>query len=406
MSTWLDVTLTTEQDFSLGTGGARAYLTRTHPYVPGSVLRGALAAAWLASGGSTDETFRTLWDGGVRFGPCFPEGAFVEPQSAVRCKYHEASAGHREYVDEAFGPRPAGCAGGWERLKGATVSAVRPKMRPSSAQRPGTILVESGQLFAYETLPRGTLLRGRIVVPDGVDWAPLAELGRIFVGARTHSLGRTRVAITRGTPPEPHEGATLRTLTPTILVDAAGRPTTDLAGVLERDFGLTVDSTRCWADRLLTEGVGGWHQASSLPKPSDVALAPGATFGLVKPSKDAVRRLLEAGLGLRRTEGYGWVAPASDPSWGTSADDTVLARPAALAQALALNLTKPQRAWLAHSLRAVPPGAKSDADKALDLPAAGWLSAGQHKAARELLLTADARGRHALAAWIERGMPQ
>lgn len=406
MSIWLDVTLTTEQDFALGKGGARAYLTRTHPYLPGSVLRGALAAAWLASGRGTDERFRRLWDGGVRFGPCFPSGAYVEPQSAVRCKYHEVGSDHPEYIDEAFATRPAGCSGGWERLKGATASAVPVKTRASSAQVPGTIVVERSKLFAYETLPRGTTLRGSIVVPDGIDWNDLAGLDRIFVGARTHSLGRTRIAIKPGTQPTiPGRDALLTTLTPTILVDAAGRPTSDLAGVLRRDFQLAVDPQRSWAERLMTEDVGGWHQASGLPKPADIALAPGATFGLVGPDQAALRRLLDEGLGLRRGEGHGWVCIASAPPWQEPRDVPSGALHPVIHQVLDLKLTPPQRKWLANALRSVPIGSAPAAERALELPAAAWLSAEQHKAVRNVLLDADARGRHALAAWIERGMP-
>ena len=62
MARWLEVTVTSQQRTSLGTGGERAYLTHTHPFLPGSVLRGALAAACLRSDGSGGEAFRRVFE--------------------------------------------------------------------------------------------------------------------------------------------------------------------------------------------------------------------------------------------------------------------------------------------------------------------------------------------------------
>jgi hypothetical protein len=47
----LSVSVTTRQRVALGTGSEVGFFTGSHPFVPGSVLRGALAAAWIAEHG-------------------------------------------------------------------------------------------------------------------------------------------------------------------------------------------------------------------------------------------------------------------------------------------------------------------------------------------------------------------
>lgn len=58
--------------------------------------------------------------------------------------------------------------------------------------------------------------------------------------------------------------------------------------------------------------VGGWHLASGLPKSAEVAVAAGSTYLIEPPAPvpdDALAELGRRGLGLRRHEGFGDLAP-------------------------------------------------------------------------------------------------
>src|SRR5580692_2841818 len=89
----LRVTVQAAQRLALGTGSEVSYYTGTHSFVPGSVLRGALAAAWIAehgpptAAGSDRTRFRYLFDGPIRYGARRVPGSTVTPVSARVCKY-------------------------------------------------------------------------------------------------------------------------------------------------------------------------------------------------------------------------------------------------------------------------------------------------------------------------------
>lgn len=395
MTTWYDVEVTALQDLSLGSRSARAFLTRSHHYVPGSVIRGALAAAWITRHGTPQlgGGFATVFDGGVRFGPCLPEGAQLGRQSVERCKYHEAGDSHPVFVDRAWAAAPKWCDGGQVKLRGGVESPVQPKLRTSTALQQGSIVAATSQLFAFETLPKGTVFKGQIVAPDGVSIEPFTDVKTIFLGARTHSLGRCTLAIRKAAAPTVDKSAVLVTQSPTLLVDAAGRPTLDLRSALE-DAGLTVEEI--WADRVEPDGVGGWHVASGLPKPNDLALAPGAT-AKVTGTASTILKVLERGLGVRRAEGFGWVALAGaayEPLQRSASTAVADATVDLLARFDALGLDNTQKKWFANTLRRPD----SELETALTEPAAKWLSDDTRDAVIDLLHDVDPRSRQALAA--------
>lgn len=311
MSIWLQVTVTSEQRTSFGTGGERAYLTHTHPFLPGSVLRGALAAAWLKDAAS-DADFELIFERG-RFGPALPQGVDVEPQSVGKCKYHRDPS-HAEYIDFAFEADPeaakkAKCAAR-ENLKG-NFTRKNLVTRAATAIEPRKNTAAQSQLFSREMIEKGTTFVGHVVLPDKAADARLAQLERAFFGGRGSILGRCRVSWKQiqtlpGTEQlKAAQRVVIRTLSPTILVDDAGLPSTDLRAAIKEIAG--TDPSSVWADRVESGLAGGWHSASGMPKPSEIAIAPGAVAVLDSVDPDQVRRLLDHGLGVRRNEGYGWV---------------------------------------------------------------------------------------------------
>ncbi|MGH3168987.1 MAG: hypothetical protein ACRDN0_24290, partial [Trebonia sp.] len=101
----LRVTVTALQRLALGVGSEVGYFTGTHSFVPGSVLRGALAAAWIAEHGPPhpgSAAFGELFDGPIRYGPMFVPGAALVPVSAWRCKYPNGPDCDARAVDRAF----------------------------------------------------------------------------------------------------------------------------------------------------------------------------------------------------------------------------------------------------------------------------------------------------------------
>jgi CRISPR-associated protein (Cas_Cmr3) len=98
----------------------------------------------------------------------------------------------------------------------------------------------------------------------------------------------------------------IRLRSPGVLVDDLGRPSRDpnpaeLAGL----FGSPARVERHWAR---WQSIGGWHVASRLPKPTELAVAAGSTYGVAteRPLEEAALvELSRRGLGLRRHEGFG-----------------------------------------------------------------------------------------------------
>ena len=102
----------------------------------------------------------------------------------------------------------------------------------------------------------------------------------------------------------------IRLRSPGIFTDDQGRPSRDPnAAELDEVLGCQARVVRRWAR---WETVGGWHVASGLPKPAELAVAAGSTY-LIEPSGpvpgDALAELGRRGLGLRRHEGFGDLAP-------------------------------------------------------------------------------------------------
>jgi CRISPR-associated protein Csx10 len=100
-------------------------------------------------------------------------------------------------------------------------------------------------------------------------------------------------------------------------VDDVGRPTLDPVPEIVRVLGLPASAVRgkhCWTRPVR---VGGWHAASGLPKPAELAIELGSVVVLhcsEQPSTERLRHLAREGIGLRRIEGFGSVE-VNPPPW-------------------------------------------------------------------------------------------
>ena len=172
----LAVTVVARQRLALGTGSEVSFFTGSHAFVPGSVLRGALAAAWIAEhgppapGSSEQAWFRDVFDGPVRYGPLQVPGSFVQPVSARRCKYTKNGACERAVVDAAFesGTTCPECGGPTEPGKGQVTlppGVMLDRITRTSIDRK-TGKAAEGELYSHGALPAGTRLEGVIYGRD------------------------------------------------------------------------------------------------------------------------------------------------------------------------------------------------------------------------------------------------
>ncbi|WP_283135335.1 type III-B CRISPR module-associated Cmr3 family protein [Rhizohabitans arisaemae] len=371
MTEVLDVTVVARQAFAIGVRPTADAPIQTRLHVPGSVLRGALAAAWINEYGEPDPLrpgravippgrraeFEELFERKVRFGPLLAVGSSVVPLSVKRCKY--ADEGDLDdpcrtaLQDEAFGQTGRTCPS----CDGPTVHG-RGEVEFFDTARAGRAEKTRLALTDGETSADGMLYTRQALRPfdrepgrDGKrTWRSftgqivgsnswLGETRRIHIGGRRSTSGAADYsARPAGNRPAPIEDdrLVLRLTTPAILVDRAGRPV-DVPDttLLSEQLGVKVTVGRRW---VRTTTVGGWHAASNLPKPDELAVTAGSVFELLlddRPDPDAVEGLLRHGLGLRRGEGFGWIQagpwhrpaaptpPGDDESAGES-DATVL----------------------------------------------------------------------------------
>ena len=386
----LRVTVTARQRLALGTGSEVSYFTGTHPFAPGSVLRGALAAAWIADNGPPTAAggaaaFRELFDGPIRYGPMFVPGTVVVPVSVRRCKYPRGARCESEAVDEAFetGSCCPACLGPLEPGKGQVIlpGGVALERITRTSISPETAKAADGELYAHGALPAGTVLTGYIHGRD--PW--LERPRRLRLGGRRTVSGSAdyqavplesaeqdqipnewpglpsltgSVQPAGGLPASPGgDGARLviRLASPAVFVDAAGRPSLEPDPVLDLG-GATVE--RSWARPATWSG---WHAASRLPKPDEVCAIAGSTYRITGPAgvlRDLARRLPREGAGLRRAEGFGDIripwqpwrppAPAAPGQIPAAADAEVTGW---LEDLRGLALDPPQLRWVADALR-------------------------------------------------------
>lgn len=417
MTALLGVRIFSRQRVSMGRGSGKAFHTATHRHIPGSVLRGALARAWIVRHGPPDAAFRRVFDGDLRYGPVLAQGYGIEPLSVRRCKYGADHCGPAYYWDAAFpppgaadgGPLPsdwADAAGHWIQGRGDVVGPGARHMPArsvsSTAIDPGTHAAKTRQLFSRDTLDAGITFVGA-VAGNRQTLAMLTDqlegVGRLELGGRSSVMGSAEFCTTQPTehPVPIRNGDTLilRLTSPTFLVDPAGRPSLSLEGELRRR-GFAGEIS-VWT-RSVTDGTGGFHAASRLPKPVDVGLAAGTTARL-RPTPDdspIVAAILADGLGLRRCEGFGWVEVATDP-WHPAPPADLPAAAAAVEPdpaspfaalrtwVLSLGLAGETRNWFAARLLDVGTTEGPTVAEALSQPGAVGLSRRQHQIVAEVL---------------------
>ncbi|MGW1677943.1 type III-B CRISPR module-associated Cmr3 family protein [Saccharopolyspora sp. NPDC002376] len=305
----------------------------SYDHIPGTAVRGALAAQWLLAHGDPDDDFLEIFEGDGVFGPLHSAASLPVPLSV---KVHKYRAGDdcrvlwwdaiREEVDVC-----KWCEQKLEFSKGGPVGKVRrtPRTRNALDVEGGA---RSGNLFNQSSIAAGNVfegwLSGSALRSLRIDGEPVRTLS---LGGKRTVQGNAEVAIDFDAEPEPVEmvgkDVILRLAAPGIFVDKLGLPADkpdpgELSDVLGVEVAPVEGPWGRWTE------VGGWHLASGLPKPTERAVQAGSTYRIrcAEPPSEAARRaLMVRGVGLRRREGFGAlcrpVPPLSFYEW-----DDVLVR--------------------------------------------------------------------------------
>ncbi|MER5182588.1 type III-B CRISPR module-associated Cmr3 family protein [Streptomyces sp. NPDC002896] len=333
-----DVTLRLAQPAALGRRPRGTAPIETYRHIPGSVLRGALAAVWIREYGPPQGAsparraeFVHLFEGPVRYGPLFDPVSAVVPLSVYRCKYRPQRECHSEYADMAAAgggaadrPRCRRCGGPLVAGKGEVefFGTAAPVVENTRVALTEEERAADGKLFTRRSLshlkdggePRE--LSGRITDTSaaGTEWLLAAHA--LHIGGRRSTAGAAEYSARpddAAALPDPAElvvdgTLVVRLTAPAILVDAAGRPTDRPDTVLLASLlGTKVTVDRSWIRR---ERVNGWNALTNLPKAEELAVSAGSVFQLrlaSTPSREGLASLRDHGLGLRRSEGFGWV---------------------------------------------------------------------------------------------------
>jgi len=315
----VSLTLTLRQRALVSDRLREDFLQTTFQHLPGTVVRGAFAAAWLAEHGGTADSnrleFLLLFEGGVRFGPLF-RGGPPTPLSIVSHKYR-IGTGDKECADLDFDQALTGLARPYcptcevplEPAKGMRGEKATVSRRTSVAINEAGV-ARRGQIVTRDTLDPEQAFRGSLVADDPALLDRLAALGPVRVGGRRTTHGTAEVALDAVPPELPERLAdgrvVLRLRSPGIFVDDYGRPSRDPnLAELSDVLGSRVEVHGRWF-RWVT--IGGWHAASNLPKPAELAVAAGSTYVISASGgigDGGLTALAERGIGLRRCEGFG-----------------------------------------------------------------------------------------------------
>ncbi|MDM7460417.1 MAG: type III-B CRISPR module-associated Cmr3 family protein [bacterium] len=367
------LTLTAQSPVAVGEWmTTRSNVRESMDYIPGGVLRGALAQLTLETLGAHNTSQRKLGNGstalqqafdavfgkdGAQFGflTAFGEGWIPAPATALFNKQRD------EYLYDTLFALIRGekyemqCPKTRERLERGRGYLVptptgwrRAKMPPKTTYvRVGlnraTEAAEASVLYAIEAVDAPIVFTGEVVLPtaaceqafqqvlDALRWRDGRILLRIG-SARSRGFGEVELGYEEVQPapnaiPLDDFAAragrplfTLLTRTPAIVYDGGSPAATLTPDILRLYLPDLPDSVQLHegATRVERELVSGWSGAWGMPKPVQQAIAPGSVFTYTYDAseRNAVEQCLQQlavqGIGERTHEGYGQLVACSN----------------------------------------------------------------------------------------------
>jgi CRISPR-associated protein Csx10 len=359
------IRLETKSPLAISTGRATGNQVQSLAHIPGTVWRGAAAAAYIrqhALNGDAhrNEGFTTLFlKGLVRFGDLRIEGAQPWPLSARICKLNSdvhdpvdlLLAAGLKLAGEAV-KLPLECKECEQKLKRPeghyraasdrpATETPRTRLTAHTAISNATLTVRHEQFFTTETIEHGQFFRGSLTVEPEAEtalreWLGESKLPLILGRGGTRGQGRASVEIEAedetGQAEElerrlwefndawgrPDEIAFSCTLQSACLVHdqwLCSRPFLEPGDIAEA-AGEALDDYQPLARFSRLDALSGWHAAAALPKGDEAAISPGASFLFVRKARNGDREpeikrlavlLWKAGQGIgeRWEEGLG-----------------------------------------------------------------------------------------------------
>lgn len=318
---WYRLQLRADQTMHLGSGRGPGFSATTLPYVPAPTLRGALCASWWRDHHSaTQERFDALlaatsFSDAVASGPDGQPLPRTVPLDRKVCKY----AGPECPPQLPWAARTCeACGAAVEPSKGQrrapTRNAIVTNTRVALSSNEQAL---EDHLYEREGLALGEIpLVAMAAIKDGGSDELLRSGTVLRLGGSTSVAGRAEVVGVKAFEPAllrlpagTHQ-LRLELLTPGVYVDEFGMPqaSPDLRD-LRWSLGLPENAQL----RLLRSFIrwttsGGWHRAANVPKPADAAVVAHSCFHFEFTAAEAVEvPSLVCDLGLRTTEGCGWV---------------------------------------------------------------------------------------------------
>ncbi|MCA9940673.1 MAG: hypothetical protein KC418_18680 [Anaerolineales bacterium] len=312
------------------------------PYIPGSVLRGALIARYLQNGGQADDTdFRRLFlRDQVRFLNAYPLGnegqvrMLPMPKCWVREKDPDQQAGEtdetyeqrqRQVFDSRISDPPdpnKGVPGAFMWLDSNIIHTRSPgyeiAIHTARDRERGRAVPDNpnSALYRYQALASGQQFAGIIHLRNAQDadlLRPLLDKGELLLGGSTSAgYGLTEIAPwndKKGTAAEvailAQTPFTVYLASDAILRDADGRFGPYLVETLARQWNTNLTVEKAFSRMTW---VGGFNATWGLPLPQSWAVQMGSVWVLTSDqpiSLKEVEKVVNAGIGDRCTEGFG-----------------------------------------------------------------------------------------------------
>jgi CRISPR-associated protein Csx10 len=331
----------------------------TQRFLPGTVVRGALAAAYLEESGTPDDGFDALFlKRQVRFGDLRIGDARPWPHSTRQCSFHPDDHDKVDHLlrEGAQGAARVECAKceaklevpkGYYRFKKPddshpfqySIEKVHSHRLAHSEVDPAFLTAKPGQFHSSQLLDRGQTFEGFFHARKAGEESLLKLIGAgrtLYLGrGRSRGQGRVRLSIF----PEPGRGVErmrekIRRLNEVAARFRAMKNSTVFSCTLDSaalvydrwlcsrsfleatDFSVDLrDYTEAACFRRLTD-VAGWHAKGGLPKAEVTAIAAGSCFlfrndAVIDREAEYGRlakilmELEERGIGERLDEGFG-----------------------------------------------------------------------------------------------------
>jgi CRISPR-associated protein Csx10 len=333
-----ELTLVNRSPLVLRADRSRVQFNPSLDHIPGSAVRGALAAIYLQRYGD-DEVFRDLFAGGAAsFGDLYPStnqaGGYPLPTTAMACKIFQIA--HRPSLTDSLlrlacaaaldDPRPvrdgwhlcpeAGCESRRDRVGGYCTPSLEEirvyrRVLAGTAIHRTTGTVETGRLYSQEALEEGQVFSGVIRVLPAAEalWPRFQETmtvgSRLVIGAaKSRGMGLVEIEAWREAPvnepldsrlnqfngawralwrgvagADPEEEVFSITFSSHLLLrDRVGLPVGSLAG--REDVGMLfgLAGARLGRHALVPATAKGWDARKGLPKSDEIAIGRGSVL--------------------------------------------------------------------------------------------------------------------------------